>query len=96
MTEAAPDIKLCGHEPPKVGLDLQPCILEPGHDGDHRFWMQAPWDDGSSMFGVVVYDGTRAIANLEVAGELTAEEVAAIVAVMELAAKKRKDRGDGS
>jgi hypothetical protein len=89
---AAEEIPMCRAEHEH---GLEPCIREPEHDGEHYFWSQVKWPGSRSTYGIVVYmGGRRAIANLEVDGEMTMEEIAAVVAVMEANSKRKKaERG---
>lgn len=79
--------KWCGTESEMAGLN--PCCLEPDHDGDHRFWVQ---EHSEGMdYGIRTYDSEgKAIQFFEVASEFSVEEVAAIIQYMELVVRKRR------
>ena len=92
MAVADENTKWCGAEPElKADPPLQPCCLEPDHEGPHRFWVQEP-SEGTD-YGIRTYDPDgKAVQFLEVAGKFSPEEVAAIIQYLELANARRKDR----
>jgi hypothetical protein len=88
MSVADEDLKWCGAESElETNPPLQPCCLKPDHDGPHRFWVQE--ESGGTDYGIRTYDPDgKAVQFLEVAGEFSPQEVAAIVQYLELSRRR--------
>jgi hypothetical protein len=71
-----PKLVLCGEPGPAV--NDAPCCREKGHEGKHYTWHQMPNDH----LWVVTFDGEN-ILHAQVEGKLVAEEVCAIVSMLE-------------
>lgn len=77
---------LCGHiAPQRRGDGYESCPLERDHDGPHLIWAQRAYTGGVRV-SVWATDGEPQLA-ATFEGEVTAEEVCALVAIMEAARK---------
>lgn len=85
------DIELCEAEPGNPEVELNTCVREKDHDGEHYFWCQVPWGDGSRTYGLQIYNTElKSIWMLEVDGKFSEGEVAATVAILIAYSERRK------
>lgn len=80
------DYVQCGVTPPRDGLES--CPLEEGHDGEHIFYFQTPWGDGSRTYGLNIYnEALECEWNMEIDGAMEPIEIAASLAILKAARK---------